>query len=296
MSARKPDTGTLIALSITLVLWSSAFAGIKEGLLGYGPGELALLRFATASAVLAVYAAVKRLRLPAQRDIPQIMLAGLLGISIYHVALNFGERTVTAGAASLLIAAGPVFTALLATIFLGERLSAWGWSGIGVAFSGVALITLGGNAGSLSFQPGALLVLLSAVVTAAYFVVSKPLLRRYTPLEFTSYAIWAGTLPMLVFAPGLACQFPAAPLSATLAVVYLGVFPAAIAYVLWSHALSKAPASIVSSTLYVTPVLAILIAWAWIGEVPSVISLVGGAVALLGVTIVNTLGSRSQSS
>lgn len=294
----RPDAKTLAAVGLTLILWASAFAGIKEGLVGYGPGELALLRFATASAVLGVYAIYKRMRLPLLRDLPHLALAGALGITVYHIALNFGEQTVTAGAASLLIASGPIFTALMATVVLGERLTPWGWTGIVVAFSGVALITLGEAEGHLSFEPGALLILLSAVSTAAYFIVSKPLLRRYRPLEFTSYAIWAGTVPMLLFAPTLMEQTRSAPASATWAVIYLGVFPAALAYVLWSHALARLPASIVSSFLYVSPVLAIGIAWLWIAEIPTLLSLVGGVLALLGVTLVNTLGvdkSRASS-
>jgi drug/metabolite transporter (DMT)-like permease len=298
----KREPRTWLAIAGVLLLWASAFAGIRAGMRltpagmpgadGYGPGQLALLRFGTASIVLALYALATRMRMPERRDLPVIALSGFLGISVYHVALNFGEVTVQAGAASLLISAGPVFTALLSAVFLRERLTRIGWGGILVAFAGVALIALSGGKG-LRFTPGALLILLSAAVAAVYSILSKRSFKRHTALEFTCYSIWAGTLPMLVFLPGLTRQLPVAAPSATLAVVYLGIFPGAIAYVLWNLALSRMPASLLSSFLYLSPVLASFIAWVWLGELPTPLTLVGGAIAILGVILVQTKGYRS---
>jgi drug/metabolite transporter (DMT)-like permease len=300
----KREPKTWIAIAVTLVLWASAFAGIRAGMRitaegtvgpgGYGPGEVALLRFGTASIVLAIYAAITRMRMPDKRDMARIALAGFLGITIYHVALNFGEVSVSAGAASLIIAAGPVFTALLSTMFLKERLTVLGWVGILIAFAGVAVISLGQSTGGLSFTPGALLILLSAISTASYFIVSKRPLRHYSAIEFTTYVIWAGTIPLLVFLPGFISQFPQAAPSATLAVVYLGVFPAAIAYVLWSYALARMPASLLSAFLYLSPVLAMAIAWVWIGEIPTALTVAGGLVAIVGVVLVQTKGAKGN--
>lgn len=146
------DLTTLSALAFTLVLWASAFAGIRAGLEGYGPAHLALLRFLVASSTLVVYAALARVRPPRRADLGRIALLGFLGITVYHVALNYGELTVSAGAASLLIASGPIFTALLAVFFLGERLTPLGWAGIGLGFAGVALIALGRGADCASVR------------------------------------------------------------------------------------------------------------------------------------------------
>ncbi len=286
---RKVTPATWAAIAVALLLWASAFAGIRYGLQAFGPGELALLRFGTASAVFAVYALGRPVRRPRRRDLLRLTAAGAFGITIYHVALNFGEVSVSAGAASLIIAAGPVFTALLAALFLGDRLSRWGWLGVAIAFSGVALITFGEGA-AFAVEPRALLILVAAAATAAYFVVSKPLLDAYGAVEFTALAVWIGTIPMLVFAPGLFQQLATADSRATLAVVYLGIFPGAASYLLWSYALARMPASTLSSFLYLQPLNAIVIAWIWIREVPSAVSLVGGVISMLGVGLVSTLG------
>ncbi len=287
--AWRREPWTWAAIVVSLLLWASAFAGIRAGLESYGPGQVALLRFATASAAFLVYATLTRMRAPDPRDLPRIALAGFLGITVYHVALNFGEMTVTAGAASLIISASPIITALLSAFLIRERLSALGWAGIVVSFLGVALISFG-EGGHLEFEPGAALVFLAAIATSLYFVASKRPLRRYTALEFTAYAIWAGTVPMLVFAPGLVTQMAEATPAATWAVLYMGVFPGAVAYALWSYALARMPASVLSTFLYFQPVNATLIAWVWLGEVPATLALVGGVISLAGVAVVNTRG------
>lgn len=275
----------LLAIGATVLFWASAFAGIRASLEAYTPGHLALLRFLVASAVLVGYAAWIRLRLPRVQDLPAVLLSGFLGVFAYHWALNTGQLTVTAGSAGFLSNTSPVFTTLLATFFLGERPGMHGWVGIGISFAGAGLIALGEGQG-MTLDSGALLVLLAALAWAVWFVVQKPYLARYSALEFTTYSIWAGTLLLLVFAPGLPAAVHSAAPAETAAVVYLGLLPSAVAYVTWAYVLSQLPASRAASLLYLTPPLALAIAWVWLGEVPAVISILGGAVTLLGVVVV----------
>lgn len=282
---------TAAAIATTVVLWASAFVAIRAALPAYGPTYLAVLRFLVASTVLAIYALIMRIRLPAWRDLPRIALCGLVGIAGYNLALNTGEQTVTAGAASLLVNTGPIWTALLATVLLGERLRLWGWLGIVVSFAGAAVIAWGEQQG-LGLSWGAGLVLLAAIQLSLYSVLQKPLLLRYRPVEVATYAIWAGTLLLLPFAFGLPAVVVAAPLSSTLAAIFLGVGPAALAYIAWAAALARLPAGRASSFLYLVPAFVLLIAWLWLGEVPGMLSLIGGGIAIGGVLIVATLGRQ----
>lgn len=281
------------ALCVTLLVWASAFAAIRIGLRGYGPGQLALLRFGIASIFLLVFALIRRQPLPSLRDMPMMLVLGFLGFGVYHVGLNAGERVVQAGAASFIIAVVPVFSTLLAVIFLKERPTALGWVGICISFGGIALISLGSGSG-FKFEPAALLIVIAAVAESIYFVLQKPFLKRYTGLQLTTYTIWTGTLCMLVFLPGLIKQLPVAPLPSTLSIAYLGIFPGAIGYVLWAYALSKAEVSRVTSTLNLSPILALLIAFLWLGEVPALTAIIGGAITVGGVVVLNTVGKRRE--
>ena len=171
----------------------------------------------------------------------------------------------------------------------------WGWVGIAVSFLGALVIALG-KGSSITLSWGAGLILLASMSASAYNIIQKTMLDRYRPLEITTWAIWAGTLLLLPFCGGLLGQVRAAPLGDTLAVVYLGVGPAALAYVTWAVVLSRLPASRASSILFVVPVVAFLVGWVWLGEAPTLIDLAGGVLAMGGVALVNTLGRAEKSS
>jgi drug/metabolite transporter (DMT)-like permease len=289
----RPGLQTWVAAGVTVIFWASSFAGIRAALAVFSPGHLVLLRFLITSAVLAVYAAVTRMRAPARADWRGLALVGLTGIAAYQLALNYGEMTVTAGAASLIIASGPAFTALFARAVLGESLTGWGWMGIALSIVGVGMIAIG-EAQGFGINAGALLVLVAAVFTAPFHVLQKPLLRKYSAQQVGTASIWVATLVLLVFLPGLPEAVRQAPPGALVAVAYLAIFPGAISHLTWSYVLSRMPASIAGSVLYGVYALAIPFAWAWLGEVPSLLSVAGGVVCLAGVVMVNRRGQTGS--
>ena len=294
-AARRANAAAIFAVAVTVLCWGSAFPLIRVGMRDLGALELAAARFAVASALALLWLAYRRPPLPTRADAGRFLVCGLIGISVYNGLLNQGERTVSAGAASFIVNVAPILTAIMATVFLRERFSAWGWGGALISFAGVGLIALG-QPGGLAFGGGASLVGGAALCTAIYFVLQRPLVPRYGALACTAYTLIAGALFLAPFLPG-AAPILVAPERARAAatVVALGVFPAAIGYAAWTYALDRFGAARASTFLYLVPPLAALIGFAALGEAMSALTLVGAAVAISGVAIVNTRGRSPPS-
>lgn len=276
---------TLMMLVITMLLWASAFVGIRYSLIGYSPGSLALFRYFIASiCMLWLYLPIRHKRRPNLKELISIFILGTLGFGVYNVGLNYGEITVPAGIASFIISLVPLCMVLLATLFLHEKISKKTALGIAISLIGVVLIAYGETEQG-QFDFGVIYVLVAMLAGACYSVAQKPLLKKFKPIEFTALAIWSGTLVMMIFAPTTIHEISTAPISATIAVIYMGIFPGAVAYAAWSYVLSQLPASQASQYLYYLPLLTTLMGWAVLGEIPALISLAGGLLAMIGAIV-----------
>jgi drug/metabolite transporter (DMT)-like permease len=142
-----------------------------------------------------------------------------------------------------------------------------------------------GKGGLGEIGPSAALVVLAALSFASYTLVTKPLLAKYRPLEVTTYALVAGSIPFVAFAPGSVEALSTAGVADLATLLFLAVFPGGIAYVLWSRAVKGLTPGLASRFLYLIPVLGVPIAWLWVGEVPHLVTLVGGLVTIGGVAL-----------
>jgi drug/metabolite transporter (DMT)-like permease len=280
------------ALALTVLTWASAFPAIRVGLDGFGVAGLSLARLLIASLALAVAAPFLGVRRPGRRDLPLIVLCGLTGMSAYQVLLNWGEVHVPAGTASLLIAVAPVFSVLLAAVFLKERVTWPKVAGTVLAITGAAVIALA--KGHADYTTAAWVVLAAAVVQGVYHVATKPLLVRYTGLEVACYAMWAGTLFLLPLLPWTVRGFATAPAAPLLSAVFLGLFPSAVGFVAWGYAVARLSMASSTAALYLVPPVALVVAYVWLGEVPSVVALLGGALGIAGVVLINRRPRRGR--
>ena len=275
----------------TVLLWASAFPAIAVAVRGLGPAGLAVARLAIASLALALAAPVMGVRRPAARDLPLIALCGLAGMTGYQLLLNAGERVVPAGTASLLVATAPVYASVLAVVFLGERPGRRWWAGSAVALAGTAVIACSRG---LGFGASALLVLAAAVLQGVFHTAQKPLLGRYTGFEVTAYAMWAGTLFVLPWTWTLLRALPHAGSAAIGSAIYLGVAPSALGFAAWAYAMARMDVGRVTTSLYLVPAAAIVIALVWLGQRPGPVELAGGAIALAGVMLAGSSGRRTR--
>ncbi len=280
------DGRALAYIGIALLTWSSAYAAIAYALASFTPGEVALARLAIGSLCFAVLLAVRRVPLPARRDWPQLALLGVIGLSVYHLCLNTAETRVASGTAAIIISLVPATTAALSAIWLRERLSPRTLTGLGVALAGVVMVVLTSGK-DVKIEPMAALVLVSVLASAIFFVGQKPFFTRNSMIGVTAFTFFAGTLGTLPFGLGLPHALASAPASHIGALLWLGIAPTFIGYIAWNAALHRASASQVSSFIYFSPPIAVLIGWVWLGERPTLLTLLGGVITVGGVVLAN---------
>jgi drug/metabolite transporter (DMT)-like permease len=283
--ATQTDRRALLAAAVTVAAWASAFVAIRSAGHDFSPGALALGRLLPASAVLGVISLIRRAGWPPRAAWPGIVATGALWFGVYMVALNWGEQHVDAGTAAMVVNVGPILIALLSGWLLQEGLRRSLLLGIAVSFAGVILVGIATSTGRSPSLLGVMLCLLAAVSYAVAVVSQKPALRHASAFQVTTFGCALGTIACLPFAGQLVSQLAAAPATATLSVVYLGVFPTAVAFTTWAYALSRTSAARMGATTYLVPAVTVLLGWAILGEVLGWLALAGGALCLAGVAV-----------
>jgi len=286
------DWLALAAALTTVILWASAFVGIRAVAEDLSPGALATGRLIVGSVALGVVVAIRRPLWPARRDLAWIGIVGVVWFGAYNVALNAAEQLIDAGTAAMLINIGPILIAVFAGFFLREGFPPRLVAGSAIAFGGAIVIGLAtGDASADAAVPiGIALCVLAATAYAAGVTIQKPVLRRVAAIQVTWLACCVGAVVTLPFLPQLVGELRQAPMSAAGWILYLGIFPTAIAFTTWAFALNRTTAGRLGSTTYLVPPVAILLAWLILGEVPPVLAFLGGALCIGGVIVARSKG------
>lgn len=273
------------AAAVTVVLWASAFVSIRSAGSAYSPGALALGRLLAGVLTLAVICLWRREGPPPRTAWRGIVISGLLWFGFYMVALNWGEQQVDAGTAALVVNIGPILIALLGARLLRDAIPPRLLAGMAVSFAGAVTVGLSMSGEGGSSLLGVVLCLLAAVAYAGGVVAQKPALGTASPLQVTTYGCLVGAVACLPFSGQLVSEAARAPASATLNMIYLGVFPTALAFTTWAYALARTTAGRMGATTYAVPALVVLMSWLALGEVPGALTLAGGALCLAGVAV-----------
>ncbi|MFC8599534.1 DMT family transporter [Isoptericola sp. NPDC057191] len=281
---------TVAAMAVTVVLWASAFVGVRAVGHDLDAGALTLGRVAVGTAALTVILGIARLRrrapvrLPRGRMLVLVLAWGVAWFGAYNLTLNAAEQHLDAGTTALLVNIAPMLVAVLAGFLLREGFPRRLLAGIAVAFTGVVVIAVATTSGRFDVA-GVVLGLASAVLYAGAATLQKRLLPHVDALTMTWLGCLAGTVAALPFLPALVSQAAAAPTSSLLGVVYLGIFPTAIAFTTWGYALGRVSAGRAAASTYAVPPLVVLLSWALLDEVPAPVVLLGGVLALAGVAV-----------
>lgn len=284
----------ILALTGVVVFWASAFIGIRAVGQTFSPGPFALGRLLVGTVTLMLIAGWRGAPRPRGTGAGLTVLFGVLWFGGYTVVLNAAGQRLDAGTAAMLVNIGPLLIALGAGLFLGEGFPRRLMVGLAVAFCGVVVIGTGGVGGH-STQLGVLLGVGAALLYAAGVLIQKVALRSADVTAATAWGCLAGAVVLLPFLPSLLDELAAAPTSAVLGMVYLGVVPTGIAFALWGYALARADAGQTAATTLAVPAVAVLMSAVLLSELPTLGAVIGGGMCLAGVILARRPVRRRRS-
>ena len=279
-----------MALLAVVVVWAGAFAAIKALLdHGFAAEDIAVLRYLVAAPGFALLlwrtGGLPGLSAP---DGLRISAAGALVVAGYHISLNVGEASTTAGTAALVVALAPAMTVALALGFGLERFSWRGAFSLGVAFAGVAIVVLLGSGENVSLEnaKGPLIVLGAPLAFALYNVLLLPLFRRYGVLALTATTSLVGMVALLPFGRRSTIEeFVDASTGDLFLVLYLGIVCTLLGYIGWNVGLRGLGASRAVAYAYGIPPLAVAIGAVTLDEPVTIWLGIGGALVVAGVAL-----------
>ncbi|EOB8643448.1 TPA: DMT family transporter [Staphylococcus aureus] len=278
---------TFLSYLFTIILWGSAFPMIKIALNDFSAESLSAFRLILATIILLPFVIIKKLPTPELRDIPVIFILGFCGFVIYHTALNFGETLISAGISGILVSTTPIFSSALAYIFLKEHFSKWNWLSSLVAFIGISIISISKDDYTTINVLGVLIILLASFSESLYFTFQKKYIEKYGFIAFTLYTIMASSPFMLIFIPEIINDIHGATFTSIVSVLYLAIFPTIIPYVLLAYIVKSVGVSDATLSLYLTPIVSLLLSYLLLDELPTTLAIIGGLITLLGVSLCN---------
>lgn len=298
----RPVIATLISLIV--VIWAVNFIAAKIGLRSFPPLTMASFRVCAAGAIMVpFYLCLKRLRLSAfaeaaatrkqgftRRDCWTFLYLGFFGVSVNQFCFTLGLRYTSVSHSAIIVGMGPIYTLILAVLLRLERATAHKAVGMAIAFTGIAVLALeGGISAHSPSLLGDAITMTGSVGFATYAVLGKRVAEEYDALTMTAYNHFAGALVVLPLAIrqawslGAAGNWRAVPWQAWAAILYMGLFGSAVAYVLYYWLLRYLEASQLGAFTYLLPVLASILGILMLGEKGSWTQVMGGALALGGV-------------
>lgn len=278
-----------------VIVWGASFIATKIGLKDVTPITVVWLRFGMGVMILGgMVAARKEFAWPAKNEWIYFAFLGLLGITWHQWLQSTGLQTAQASTTAWIVATTPVFMALLGWLVLKEKITPVQVFGIGLAAVGVLLVVSNGNLGSiLTGQfgvPGDYLIMLSAPNWAIFSTLSRKGLSRHPAARMMFYVMSFGWLfsSISFFAGRNINQIPKLSVDGWVGVAFLGIFCSGLAYIAWYDGLQAIAASQVGAFLYIEPLVAVVVASVILAEPITIASMVGGAVILSGVYLVNS--------